>query len=87
MKISDKWEIVPGPRAADFMLKEWYEGKTKDGGIKMRSTDTYHPSIQQCLDKIVRQEGLEAVELGTVREVLAKLDEVKQVLQKHTQET
>ena len=62
MFLNDKWEIVSGPHNCDFTLREWYEGKKRDGSTEMKHRDTYHPSIQQCVSKALKQTAIESVD-------------------------
>lgn len=55
MKINERWAIT-GNRS-DFVLTESSVRKDPKGGEDRVSTkQTYHPSIEQCLHKIVRTE-------------------------------
>lgn len=83
MKISDKYEVVQGPKAHDFMLLVHTEGKDKQGNPKITTKQTYHPTLQQVWQKIARLEGIGAIELESVQMVLDKLDQMIEELKKH----
>lgn len=75
MFLNDQWEIVAGPRNADFILREWYESKDKS---KMKSRDTYHPSIQQCVGRILKQTAIESVDaVDNANELIAVMKAVE----------
>lgn len=72
MFLNDKWEIISGPYNCDFTLREWYEGKKRDGSVEMKHKDTYHPSIEQCVAKVLKQVAIDSVDsLDSVDELIA----------------
>ena len=83
MKLNDKWEIVSGPQNHDFTLREWYEGKRRDGGVVLKHRDSYFPSVEQCVSKLMKQETIDSVDnLETIEEMMTFLTEIEQSILK-----
>lgn len=56
MKISEKWAITG--RSGDFVLTESSVRKDPKTGVeKISESHTYHPNLEQCLNKIIREES------------------------------
>lgn len=65
MKITEKWHITG--RVNDFTLTERLVRKDpKTGADKISERQTYHPTIEQCLNKIVKQESIQESQDGTI---------------------
>ncbi len=58
MKLTEKWHVTG--RSADFTLTELSVRKdSKTGAEKTHARQTYHPSLEQCLNKIIKSESLD----------------------------
>lgn len=79
MKINAQWEVTG--RRNDFIVIESHERiDTKSGQAKISTNETFHPTLEQALQKIVRSETLSAVEHQTVEQLMSFLDNLKQEL-------
>ncbi len=79
MKLNDNWEIRKGPMGNDYALiekREYFSDKYKE--YRMSETPRYYPNMETLINRLVDIEGVDAVVLETAREVLEKLEQVKQ---------
>ena len=79
MKLNDNWEIRKGPMGNDYALiekREYFSDKYKE--YRISETPRYYPNMQTLVNRMVDIEGVDAVALDTAKEVLSKLEEVKQ---------
>jgi hypothetical protein len=80
IQLSDTWHINVGPRGYDYELVEEYDTfhpRTKEATIGTRKS--YFPSLQQCVNKLMKQESLEAIEAAeNLKEVVEMLDKAEE---------
>jgi hypothetical protein len=79
MKLNDNWEIRKGPMGNDYALiekREYFSDKHKEWRIS--ETPRYYPNVKTLVNRLVDLEGMDAVALDTAKDVLSKLEEVKQ---------
>ena len=80
--LSDKWSINVGPRGYDYELIETFDSinvKTKEPTVGTRKT--YHPSLEQCISKLMKQESLSAIEAAdNLKEVAEMLKEAERMV-------
>lgn len=76
MKLSDRFE-VRGQRG-NYILTEYYLTKNpKTGEEVMGEKNTYHPTLEQVSTKITKIYGQEALELGQIDIVTARLARIE----------
>lgn len=85
IKLSEKWAIESGPHKHDYSLVERREGKKRDTGEPtVTEKRTYHPTLEQVYNKLVKSECIEAIDASKdLQELIDTLNQVKQEIMNH----
>jgi len=79
MKLNDRWEIRTGPMGNDYMLvekTEYFSKKHQEN--RVRETPRYYPNMDTLAKAVARLEGLDAIALDSVEQVVSQLKSIEQ---------
>ena len=83
MIINDKWELRSGPQNHDYTLVEkvpYHSEKYNE--TRYREISRYYPTLEMAAKAMARVEGIEAIDLETVDEVVSQLKQVEELVLK-----
>lgn len=85
IELSKKWAIESGPQNHDYSLVERREGRNrKSGEPTVTEKRTYHPTLSQIYDKLVKSECIDALDASeNLQELIDTLNQVKQEIMEH----
>lgn len=79
MKVGERWEITG--RKSDFTVVEIGEGKNpKTGEPTITRAFSYHPTLEQCLNKILNKSLANEIEHQDLEGLIALINTTKQEL-------
>lgn len=84
IELSKKWAIESGPHKHDYSLVERREGNKRDTGeLTVTEKRTYHPTLEQVYNKLVKSECIEAIDSSKdLQELIDTLNAIKRELMK-----
>lgn len=85
IELSTKWSIESGPQKHDYSLVERREGTNRNTGEPtVTEKRTYHPTLSQIYDKLVKYECIDALDASeNLQELINILNQVKQEIMEH----